>query len=72
MVLSKGKELITISEEEQHIGSYLEIQSMRYHDIMEYDIQFDQVILDYQIPKLTLQPIVENALYHGLKDLKFL
>lgn len=68
MVLSKGKELITISEEEQHIGSYLEIQSMRYHDIMEYDIQFDQVILDYQIPKLTLQPIVENALYHGLKE----
>ena len=67
LVLSKGKEFITIREEEQHIGSYLAIQEMRYHDIMEYDIQIDKVLYDYQIPKLTLQPLVENALYHGLK-----
>lgn len=67
IVLSKGKEFISIREEEQHIRSYLAIQEMRYHDIMEYDIQIDQVLYDYQIPKLTLQPIVENALYHGLK-----
>ncbi len=66
-VLNKGKELITIREEEQHIRSYLEIQSMRYHDILEYDIQIDQVLYDYQILKLTLQPVVENALYHGIK-----
>ena len=66
-VLSKGKELITIREEEQHIRSYLEIQSVRYHDILEYDIQIDQVLYDYQILKLTLQPVVENALYHGIK-----
>ena len=66
-VLNKGKELITIKEEEQHIRSYLEIQSMRYHDILEYDIQIDQVLYDYQILKLTLQPVVENALYHGIK-----
>lgn len=66
-VLNKGKELITISEEEQHIRSYLEIQSMRYHDILEYDIQIDQSLSDYQILKLTLQPVVENALYHGIK-----
>lgn len=67
IVLSKGKEFISIREEEQHINSYLEIQKMRYHDIMEYDIQIDRVLYDYQILKLTLQPIVENALYHGLK-----
>lgn len=67
IVLSKGKEFISIREEEQHIKSYLEIQAMRYHDIMEYDIQIDQVLYQYQILKLTLQPIVENALYHGLK-----
>lgn len=66
-VLNKGKELITIREEEQHIRSYLEIQSMRYHDILEYDIRIDQVLYDYQILKLTLQPVVENALYHGIK-----
>lgn len=68
IVLSKGKEFISIREEEQHIRSYLGIQEMRYHDIMEYDIQIDRVVYDYQILKLTLQPIVENALYHGLKE----
>ena len=40
---------------------------MRYRDILEYDIQLDQVIYKYQILKLTLQPVVENALYHGIK-----
>jgi len=67
LVLSKGKEFISIREEEQHIASYLQIQEMRYHDIMEYDIQIDKVLYDYKIPKLTLQPLVENSLYHGLK-----
>lgn len=67
LVLSKGKEFITIREEEKHIRSYLEIQEMRYHDILEYDIQMDQTVYDFQIPKLTLQPLVENALYHGIK-----
>ncbi|MBE5872152.1 MAG: HAMP domain-containing protein [Lachnospiraceae bacterium] len=67
LVLSKGKEQISIREEEKHITSYLEIQKMRYHDIMEYDVQIDKVLYDYQILKLTLQPLVENALYHGIK-----
>ena len=67
IVLSKGKEFITIREETEHIQSYLEIQQVRYHDIMEYDIRIDEAIYDYRIPKLTLQPIVENALYHGIK-----
>lgn len=67
MVLSHGKEMISIREEEQHIRSYLEIQKMRYGDIMEYDISIDSVLYDYQIQKLTLQPLIENALYHGIK-----
>lgn len=67
MVLSKGKEFISIREEEAHIRSYLKIQEMRYHDILEYDIQIDKVLYEYQILKLTLQPLVENALYHGIK-----
>ncbi len=66
-VLSKGKEFISIREEEQHIRSYLEIQEIRYHDILEYSIQIDPAIYNYQILKLTLQPVVENALYHGIK-----
>ena len=66
-ILSKGKEFISIKEEEKHISSYLQIQEMRYRDILEYDIQLDQVIYKYQILKLTLLPVVENALYHGIK-----
>ena len=66
-ILSKGKEFISIKEEEKHISSYLQIQEMRYRDILEYDIQLDQVIYKYQILKLTLQPVVENALYLGIK-----
>ena len=56
-ILSKGKEFISIKEEEKHISSYLQIQEMRYRDILEYDIQLDQVIYKYQILKLTLQPV---------------
>ena len=67
LVLSKGREYITIREEEQHIRSYLEIQQVRYHDILEYEIRIDPEIYEYRILKLTLQPIVENALYHGIK-----
>ena len=65
-ILSKGKEFISIKEEEKHISSYLQIQEMRYRDILEYDIQLDQVIYKYQILKLTLQPVVENSIFHGV------
>lgn len=66
--LSKGRDVITVKEEEEHIRSYLEIQKFRYQDILDYRIEFEPDILEYQIQKLTLQPIVENALYHGIKN----
>lgn len=68
IVLSKGKEIITLKEEEQHIRSYLEIQQVRYRDILEYDIQIPEELYQYKILKLTLQPLVENSLYHGIKN----
>lgn len=67
LVLSHGKEFITIQDEERHIRSYLEIQQVRYHDILDYEIAIDAQIYPYKILKLTLQPLVENALYHGIK-----
>ena len=67
LVLNHGKEYNTIKDEERHITSYLKIQQVRYQDIMEYDIQIPAKLYDYQILKLTLQPLVENALYHGIK-----
>jgi two-component system sensor histidine kinase YesM len=66
--LSKGKDYITVREEESHIRSYLEIQQFRYRDILEYNITITEDILDCEILKMTLQPLVENALYHGIKN----
>jgi len=65
--LSRGQNIITLAEEEQHIKSYLEIQQMRYRDLMEYAIDIPDELKEYILPKLTLQPLVENALYHGIK-----
>ena len=67
LVLSKGREYITIQEEELHIRSYLEIQQVRYRDILEYEIRIEPALYQYKILKLTLQPLVENSLYHGIK-----
>jgi two-component system sensor histidine kinase YesM len=66
--LSKGRDIITLREEEQHVRSYLEIQQVRYKDILNYRIEIDPELSEQEIPKLTLQPLVENALYHGIKQ----
>lgn len=66
--LSEGRDRITIREEEAHVRSYLEIQQFRYRDILEYEIDIPQELYAYSIMKLTLQPLVENALYHGVKN----
>jgi two-component system sensor histidine kinase YesM len=66
--LSRGKNVITLAEEEQHIRSYLEIQQMRYRDMIEYEIDIPERLQLFILPKLTLQPLVENALYHGIKN----
>jgi two-component system sensor histidine kinase YesM len=68
ITLSKGKDWITIREELERTQSYLIIQKMRYRDILDYKIEVDEEILDGTILKLTLQPLVENALYHGIKS----
>jgi len=66
--LSKGRELITIKEELEHVLSYLVIQQVRYRDILDYAIEVPKEMDAYLILKMTLQPIVENALYHGIKN----
>lgn len=66
--LNQGKDIISIEEELQHVRSYLEIQQIRYQDILEYEIDVPQELGMYRIPKITIQPLVENALYHGIKN----
>jgi two-component system sensor histidine kinase YesM len=66
IVLSSGKDIISVHDEIEHIKNYLVIQKMRYEN-MDYEIEIDSAILGMSIPKLLLQPIVENAIYHGIK-----
>lgn len=67
-VLSGGNDFITVAEEEGHIRSYLKIQKFRYETILDYSICIEPEIKSQVILKMTLQPIVENALYHGIKN----
>ena len=66
--ISKGNEMITIKEEIDHIKNYLFIMEMRYGDDFTYEIDVEESLFDFCIMKLTLQPLVENAIYHGVKQ----
>lgn len=65
--LSSGRELIMLSEEITLIKNYLIIQNMRYSDIVLLNIDINEDIKEILIPKMTLQPLVENSIYHGIK-----
>ncbi|MED4533171.1 sensor histidine kinase [Metabacillus fastidiosus] len=67
--LSGGNELTTVENELDHVRQYLFIQKERYGDKLNYTIECDESLLKIQIPKIILQPIVENALYHGIRGL---
>ena len=66
--LSRGHEWITIAQELDHIKNYLTIQKIRYADILNYKIDVDESLVDFKMIKLVLQPLVENAIYHGIKN----
>jgi two-component system sensor histidine kinase YesM len=66
--LSKGRDWITIGEEVERARSYLTIQRMRYRDIMDFNIDVDEGVANNTILKLILQPLIENAIYHGIKN----
>ena len=65
--ISNDKEQVTIAEEIEYVRSYLTIQKMRYKDKLEYSIDVSPEINHVMIIKFALQPLVENAIYHGLK-----
>lgn len=66
--LSKGKDIIPLSDEFEHVENYLKIQKARYRDKLNYSIEMTGLCDDRLILKLVLQPIVENAIYHGIKE----
>ena len=65
--LSRGKEIIPLKQELEHIRSYLVIQNMRYDNIIELEDNIPEGFYFLQIPKMTLQPLIENAIYHGIR-----
>ena len=68
LALNQGKDLISLSDEINHVRQYLFIQKQRYGDKLEYEIDEDSAFGNLVLPKLVLQPLVENALYHGIKE----
>jgi len=66
--INKGNEMITVKEELEHVKSYLIIQKLRYEDKLDYTIELEEDILEFRVIKLILQPLVENAIYHGIKE----
>lgn len=66
--LSQGKEFISLEQEIAMVKSYLDIQKFRYEELFDYEVWTDPAILKCQVPRLSLQPLIENALYHGIKE----
>jgi two-component system, sensor histidine kinase YesM len=66
--LNRGKELIPLSEELAHVESYLCIQKMRYEDKFDYSMSAAEGLGGRRVLRLILQPLVENAIYHGIKE----
>ena len=68
LTLSRKKGISTIEREEEHVSIYISLQNMRYHDSIDFISDIPDELLEYQIPKLTLQPVIENAILHGILE----
>lgn len=69
LALNQGHEQISLKDEIDHVRQYLFIQKQRYGEKSQYEIKELKQYDDYKIPKLILQPLVENAIYHGIKEM---
>ncbi|MFC4305137.1 sensor histidine kinase [Cohnella boryungensis] len=70
IALSQGSEVIRIAEEAEHVNAYVRVQQFRFRDRFEWISEVDDELLSGYVPKLLLQPLVENAIYHGVKKHK--
>jgi len=68
LTLSKGMDIVTIGDEIRMCAAYMEIQKRRYKGRINYEEEVDEEILEYLIPKITLQPFLENAIIHGINE----
>lgn len=70
LALNQGNEQISLKDEIDHVRQYLFIQKQRYGDKLTFEIEEEAQFDDFQLPKLVLQPLVENAIYHGIKEIR--
>jgi len=68
--LRGGSELTTVRDELEHVRQYLLIQKERYQEKLSFEIQADERLQELSIPKIILQPLVENAIHHGIRSLR--
>ena len=68
--LSNGNEKISLKDELTHVKEYLFIQKQRYEDKLTYNFNIDENLLSYEVPKIIIHPIVENSIYHGIKNIQ--
>lgn len=66
--LNQGENLTTLGNEVEHVKQYLYIQKQRYQEKLDYEIHLEESLKDVLVPKIILQPIVENSIYHGLQE----
>lgn len=69
--LNKGQEMITIKNTILHTEYYIKIQNVRYRGRYKLAAQVNDELMDLKIPKLIVQPLIENAIEHGLKDVRY-
>lgn len=69
VALSKGKDIIPLRQEVEHATSYLSIQNIRFQDKFDFELNIDESLMEYLCPKITIQPILENAIYHGVENM---
>ena len=68
LTLSRKQSISTIASETEHVSIYLQIQNMRFRDSITFICDIPDELMEYQIPKLTLQPIIENSVLHGILE----
>lgn len=66
LILNKGQDTLTLSEELQHVGYYIKIQDIRFPGKLTFVEEVDRELLPSIVPKIILQPLVENAIQHGI------
>ena len=67
--LNKGGDFITVGKEMTHVEKYMEIQGIRFEDKFSFTISCEESVKEFMCPKLIIQPLAENAVYHGMEGM---